>query len=184
MNRIFEQSEGRGKGYELPDFLDRFGGICAEHLRTGRAKAFAFVLYDFQDASVRNVLKDEEGFLELDRLSGTDLSVFYLHETDRDYVPKFNAKFLQLLGVAGEARTPCVVFFRMENGRIADTSVANLDSRNLLISFHELYDVLERFRDKAGKSHTKVLRIIAATAKSVGLDTVSGLLAEGLESLM
>ena len=52
---IFEQGKGQGIGFSFDRFLKRFISICKEHLENGRAKSFAFILYDFSD----NLIKDE-----------------------------------------------------------------------------------------------------------------------------
>src|SRR6266699_5117226 len=73
---IYEQDSGKGIGYGLDSFLKRFEHICQEHVEAGRAKAFAFIFYDFNDQGLRTVLKDQGVFAQLDRLSGKNLSIF------------------------------------------------------------------------------------------------------------
>ncbi len=76
---IFEQGQGKGIGHTFDTFLRKFIEICEEHLQTNRAKAFAFILYDFYDEATKKVFRNQGGFARLDRLSGQNLSVFYLH---------------------------------------------------------------------------------------------------------
>ena len=52
---IFQQGKGQGIGFSFDRFLKRFISICKEHLENGRAKSFAFILYDFSD----KLIKDE-----------------------------------------------------------------------------------------------------------------------------
>ena len=141
---IYEQGSGEGIGHGLDSFLERFDSICNEHLKNKRAKAFAFIFYDFEDQDFRRILKDKGVFAKLDRLAGTNLSIFYLHTGRKATVRKFNTAFLSKLGVA-DATPPYVAFFRVKNGNIDDVSVAQLDSADLVHGFHELYGVIERF---------------------------------------
>src|SRR6266704_5407193 len=85
---------------------DRFDAICQEHVTSKRAKAFAFIFYDFVDQDLRRILKNQGAFAQLDRLAGDDLSVFYLHMGRRDTVSKFNTAFLSKLGVIDKATPP------------------------------------------------------------------------------
>jgi hypothetical protein len=73
---IFEQGQGRGIGHTYDTFLKRFIEICAHHLQSKRAKAFAFILYNFHDDATKQVLRDRGGFVRLDRLSGHDFQCF------------------------------------------------------------------------------------------------------------
>jgi hypothetical protein len=142
---IYEQGRGRGIGYTLDSFVDRFDAICREHVEGKRAKAFAFIFYDFRDQDIRQVIKDQGVFTKLDRLAGTNLSIFYLNMGRKNTITKFNDEFLSKLEVTDKARPPCVVFFKLEKDRIEDVAVAQLDNANLLHGFHELYGVIERF---------------------------------------
>src|SRR6266700_5291869 len=103
---IYEQGQGRGIAHGLDSFLDRFDAICQEHVTSKRAKAFAFIFYDFVDQDLRRILKNQGAFAQLDRLAGDDLSVFYLHMGRRDTVSKFNTAFLSKLGVIDKATPP------------------------------------------------------------------------------
>jgi hypothetical protein len=96
---IFEQGEGKGIGQGPDSFLLRFDAICREHLASKRAKAFAFILYDFE-SDLHRILKDQGIFAQLDRLAGANLGVFYLHSARRGTTDQFNATFLSKLGIA------------------------------------------------------------------------------------
>jgi hypothetical protein len=121
---IYEQGSGNGIGHGLQSFLRRFDEICAEHLAKGRAKSFAFIFYDFTDQAIRKVLKNQGVFAQLDRLSGKELSVFYLHAGTKAAVEAFNAHFFGALGIEGQATLPCAVFFRVQKGAIEDVEIA------------------------------------------------------------
>jgi hypothetical protein len=142
---IYEQGSGKGIGHSLQSFCQRFDKICAEHLAKGRARAFAFIFYDFTDRELRQILKDQGAFAKLDRLSGTKLSLFYLHTGKRAAVDSFNAQFLSALGVEDEASLPCVVFFRVKEGKIIDVELAQLEKMDLIHGFHELFVAIENY---------------------------------------
>ncbi len=142
---IYEQSQGRGIGHGLDSFLDRFDAICQEHVTSKRAKAFAFIFYDFVDQDLRRILKNQGAFAQLDRLAGDDLSVFYLHTGRRDTVSKFNTAFLSKLGVIDKATPPCVVFFKFTKDKIEEVAIAQLDNADLVHGFHELYGAIDHY---------------------------------------
>jgi hypothetical protein len=169
---IYEHGHGRGIGHGLNSFLDRFGAICQEHVQSKRAKAFAFILYDFHDQDLRRILKDQGVFANVDRLAGTNLSVIYLHTGTREAIRKFNTALLSKLGVSEKAIPPCVVFFKLSKDKIEDVAIAQLDNADLVHGFHELYGVIERYietevnQDSTGlrslrwlKSGTRVLAL-------------------------
>lgn len=142
---IYEQGSGKGIGHNLSSFLSRFDEICAEHLAKGRAKSFALIIYDFTDQGIRKILKDQGVFTQLDRLSGKELSVFYLHSRRNTTINTFNAHFLTALGIEGRAMLPCVVFFRVHEGAIEDVQIAQLENADLIHGFFELYGVIKQY---------------------------------------
>lgn len=125
---IYEQGHGKGIGYNFDSFNLRFDAICREHIAAGRARAFAFIFYDFTNASFHRILEDQGVFAQLDRLSGTQMSIFYLHAGTREMVERFNQQFLDTLGVTDKAELPCVVFFKVNNDQIEDIEIAQLDN--------------------------------------------------------
>ena len=66
-------------------------------LRSKRAKAFAFIFFNFDDKDLRKILMDQGAFAQLDRLSRNTLSVFYLHSANKDRIAYFNSHFLSKL---------------------------------------------------------------------------------------
>lgn len=169
---IYEQGSGRGIGHNLKSFLARFDQICETHLKEGRATNFAFIFYDFTDRKSRAVLKDQGVFAQLDRLSGSDLSIFYLHSGTRHAVEKFNDTFLNRLEVSDAVTMPCVVFFKLStSGELTDISVANLDHNDLIHAFKELYDVIEAYKSASNKK-PKYSRWVKGAAKIVTVETL------------
>jgi hypothetical protein len=142
---IFEQRTGKGVGHTERSFSQRFEVLCREHLQEGRARAFAFIFYDFLDEDFRRILKDQGVFAKLDRLAGSNLSIFYLHSGGRDAVQRFNSEFLSRLGVQTEVALPCVVFFKFKDEQIIELSAVHLESADLIHGFYELYGVIEKY---------------------------------------
>jgi len=148
MVTIFEQGHGQGIGYMLDSFLKRFIDICEEHLENGRAKAFAFLLYDFQNQNIKDILKNQGGFAQLDRLSGNDLSVFYLHSDNIQLVKVFNEIFLGAFEIKNDYQLPFVLFFTVADREVTNIEIVELEQTNLMFSFKELYDITKNYISK------------------------------------
>lgn len=174
---IYEQGGGRGIGHTADSFLERFGDICRQHVTDGRAKSFALVLYDFTDRDLRYILKDQGVFAQLDRLSGQELSVFYLHAGNRQLIQRFNETLIAELGLGDRVTLPSVVFFRLsEDGEnFGDVALAQLDSADLVHGFHELYEVMQQYVDQSEGEQaegSQALKWIASTSKFISIETV------------
>jgi hypothetical protein len=184
MNPVYEHGHGNGIGHELESFLERFDVICLEHLRNKRAKAFAFIFYDFKDRELRKILKNLGVFAQLDRLAGDELSVFYLHTGARATIESFNTSFLSKLEVEDKATPPCVVFFRVSKGKIEDITVVQLDAADLVHGFHELYGVIESYLRKEKYSYSLGLHSLTFLKRGAGfisLEVFRAVLKKALE---
>ena len=169
---IYETGTGNGIGHTIASFQSRFDQICSNHLQQGRAKSFAFIFYNFLDKDIQQILRDQGAFAQLDRLSGTQLSLFYLHAGSRTTVDSFNAQFLSVLGVKDKASLPSVVFFRVRDNEIADVEVAELQSANLIHVFHELYLAIENYLklETAVPAESRAIRWIKGGARFVSIE--------------
>lgn len=183
---IFEQGTGKGIGHSLDSFVDRFDKICAEHLATKRASAFAFIFYDFANSGFRRILRDEGVFTKIDRLAGSALSVFYLHSGSRHAIEKFNQSFFLPLVGNGDTQLPCVVFFRIETDKIRDIQVAELTG-NLIHGLTELHIALEKYlaaHRAQSESSSRSFRWIRGGAKFVSTEVFRAILRDGLDSIL
>jgi hypothetical protein len=182
---IYEQGSGNGIGHGLDSFLNRFDCICSEHRKEGRAKAFAFIFYDFTDKAIRHILKNQGVFAKLDRLSGKELSVFYLHAGTRHAIETFNINFLAALGAEDRASLPCVVFFHYENDLIRDVEIAQLESADLIHGFKELYEVISSYiqRQPMPSIQSKTIVWLKSGTKFIGIEVFRAGLKKGLEFL-
>jgi hypothetical protein len=182
---IFEQGEGKGIGLSFDGFVERFDKICQQHLDDGRARSFAFILYDFRDRAFKSLLKDQGVFTKLDRLSGHDLSVFYLHSdsTDRRIYGRFNTTFLEKLELQSSVELPCVVFFNHTDRGIEHVQVAELNSGDPVHTFQELYTAVESYiKNPSTKKPTefKALKIVVSSAKFIAKEAFKAALKEGV----
>lgn len=184
---IYEQGTGHGIDHSLSSFLLRFESLCQEHLQEGRARAFAFIFYDFCNEQFRRILKDQGVFAQLDRLSGTDLSLFYLHAGRRRTVEGFNGEFLRRLGVDSDVCLPCVVFFRVKEDKVEDVTVAQLENANLIHGFRELYGIIERYINESlmdMDARPRYLRLARSGARFIGIEFFRAFLRSMLDGVM
>ncbi len=184
---IYEQGTGNGIGHNLESFQRRFDQICDEHLAKGRTSSFAFIFYNFTNNEFRQILKDEGAFAKLDRLSGTELSLFYLHTGRKSALDSFNTHFLSALGVKDQASLPCVVFFRVKENEVIDVEIAELESANLIHGFHELYVAIESYLESnsaAPASESRAIRWISGGAKFASVEVFRAALKHALGHIL
>lgn len=145
---IYEQGKGVGIGHGVETFLKSFQNILDNHILSERARSFAFVFYDFEDQEFRKILKHQGVFAKLDRLSGKNMSIFYMHESSRrNTIERFNKQFKNLLGVPEDYSTPFVVFFKTDNLMLTDVSFADLSNFDSITQFHGLYEFIRTYID-------------------------------------
>ncbi|MBE0684610.1 MAG: hypothetical protein IH585_01285 [Anaerolineaceae bacterium] len=179
---IFEQGSGRGIGHSADSFLNRFQEIAIEHIESGRAKSLGFIFYDFHDRDFKKILRNQGVFAQLDRLSGRDLSIFYLHFGSDRLRQKFNSTLMSALGVAEQAHTPCLVFCKTSDNGFTDVTVANLNSADLIHGFHELYGVIESYLAGADKvAAPRYIGWAKGSFRFVSLEAIKALVRELLE---
>ncbi|WP_269235606.1 hypothetical protein [Flavobacterium flavigenum] len=124
MNPIFTVSNTNNiNGYWYDEFTSQFEKICEEHIDTDRAKKFAFIVYDFH-SETHQILQDIGAFVELDRLSGKNITIFYLDgqrnkevNTQNKLYENMNEIFLSLTD-QNIQRIPFIVFFDFIDGDI------------------------------------------------------------------
>lgn len=180
---IYEAGSGRGVGHTFSSFRERFDQICQDHLTQKRAQAFAFIFYDFTDSDLRKILNDIGVFAQLDRLSGTRLSIFYLHSGTRSTVQAFNSHFLTALGFDKPVELPCVVFFKLNEDKVEELNVAELNSADLIHGFHELHSVVEQYLQNEENVHQegRALRLVKSGGRFIGIEAFRAALRRGLD---
>jgi hypothetical protein len=186
---IYEQGKGQGIGYGFNNFLTRFVTICEEHQRNQRARAFAFILYDFENTAIKKVLKLQGGFARLDRLSGHDLSVFYLHGGSRDICQTFNEIFMGSFGLSQTHQLPLVLFFNMRDGDVEDIEVFPLEQDNISFAFDEVFGIIEDYVKKMRtpqiplSKQNKAWVAIKKIGKVAGEKTLEVLISKAVEGI-
>lgn len=172
---VFEQGKGQGIGYSYPRFLNHFLSICNDHIDTDRAKSFAFILYDFHDEHIKTILKKQGVFAELDRLSGKELSIFYLNSKEHNLIKSFNTIFLQAFEIEDKFKKPLVLFFNIYENEVEDIKIIELEQSDLIFAFKELYDIINKYIEnnvrKTNKSKYKTkIESVFASIKKIALE--------------
>jgi hypothetical protein len=171
MNPIFTAAnEDNLKGYSYKEFVNQFDNICKEHLETGRAQAFAFIVYDFNSAT-HEVLKSHGVFTELDRLSGKEITVFYLDGQlkqqriiqNRLY-RNFNSILLKLTN-QGIQSIPFIVFFDFTDGNLTNFKRYSIRDDEKFI----LHDLSKAINEKLKHiKRSQKIGLVASLKKSLG----------------
>ena len=73
------------QSFDDNSFKDYLLNICKTHKDQQRALAFAFIVYDFDDYTITQILQDKNYWATLDKLSGHYLSVFYVNSQNEYY---------------------------------------------------------------------------------------------------
>lgn len=125
---VYEQGNNQGIGHSFDSFIKRFQEICQQHVDLRRAHAFAFIFYDFKNTTIRKILKSQGGFAELDRLSGRNLSVFYLHSNNEELNKHFNDTFRHVFDIKESIELPFVLFLKFDGqiNNIEDLKIVEL----------------------------------------------------------
>lgn len=184
---IFEQGHQEGIGHGFDSFLRKFIDICETHLKDGRAKSFAFILYDFHDEQIRDILKSQGGFAKLDRLSGSELSVFYIHSDNKEFVTAFNEIFVGVFEIENTAELPCVLFFKMNDGDVEDLQIIELEQTNKMFAFQELYSTIQSYLKDSKNlpvlERNKLTEFIGKVKKTTVDELIKWVIVQGLEKV-
>jgi hypothetical protein len=73
------------KQFDEEEFKEHLLKLCNHHKKQKRALAFAFIVYDFDDQAINQILKHKDYWSNLDKISGKFLSVFYINSRDSYY---------------------------------------------------------------------------------------------------
>ncbi len=137
--------------------------LCETHRRTGRALAFAFLLYDFTNPQMFKVIEDADYWNALNAISGKYLSVYYIHSRENAFAEDLaihnGHEYRGLYPVSGDGplrtvmpllkdyfaldegvRLPAILFFQVEGNLISDYFLIELFEERIEESFVELKD--------------------------------------------
>lgn len=71
--------------FDEESFKDLLIMTCRQHKLEGRALAFSFIVYDFDNHTITDILEKKNYWNTLDKISGKTLSVFYINSQDSYY---------------------------------------------------------------------------------------------------
>ena len=147
-----------GKGYDFTSFNKKMIKVCNEHRQKGRALAFAFILYDFENPQLWEILNDPKYWLALNQISGEYLTVFsvnyspakktnnlqYLTKVTASYDPRLATNTLiQKYFKDTTVKYPAILFFQVDNNSVIDALLIDLKEEEVEKSFLELRDFLK-----------------------------------------
>ncbi|MCA9044245.1 MAG: hypothetical protein KDA69_07995 [Planctomycetaceae bacterium] len=146
------------KYWTADSFLADFESICEAHRESGAALLFAFLLYDFKDASLIKVLRDPDYWASLDSTSGDSVSVFALHSPNlEEAYPDLEMRkeideFLTLhFGDSGMRSGGSLLFFQVNDGAVIDQFRVTLRSTTVEQVFLEMKDILDVVGDSVSQ---------------------------------
>lgn len=116
--------------------------------------------------------------MQLDRLAGDKLSIFFLHSGSQRTVDAFNQQFLSQLGIAETVMLPAVVFFKLKGNELTDIAVVQLDNSDLIHGSKELYDIVEKYiADKITRANgSRTIRWFKSSVRFVSAEAFAALL--------
>jgi hypothetical protein len=129
--------------------------MCNRHRDNGKALAFSFILYDFTNPHLVKILKDQDYWLALNKISGEYLTVFSLHyEFKRKRRPNIAPMLLSLpidwnpsegtnkliKNYFGNisVRYPAILFFQVNDNSVIDSLLIELKEEEIEKAFLEL----------------------------------------------
>jgi hypothetical protein len=147
------------KGLSIEEFDKEFRSICQSHQKTGRALAFAFILFDYDHPEVGKVLYDQMYWDALNQISGRYLTVFSFnlksevnvraeirnrgqHPTNRSILHSVNNFLEKQFGIKFPQSRPLILFFQVHNNQILTPYVYELKADSVESAFHEIKDAL------------------------------------------
>ena len=72
----------QNKKFDQFNFKNYLIQTCKQHREEGRALAFAFIIYDFENHTISEILEKRNYWNSLDKISGKKLSIFYVNSND------------------------------------------------------------------------------------------------------
>ena len=168
-------------GYKPDQFYDEFIEICAQHRSEGRAKSFLFILYDFEDAHISQVFKNEHYWRALHEKSGNHLTVFSFHFPKNQYsekeTPKFQSnKFHKRYFPEEESFPyPSLLFFQIHEESVIDHFFIHLKKDSAEDSFKEIMscvsvasNALSRILDEYADNSHEIFNCVRRDLEGLG----------------
>lgn len=185
---IFEQGNGNGIGHSFDSFLRRFSDICEKSKSENIRKTFAFILYNFNDENLKQILKNDGVFTKLDRLTGSYLDVFYLNSNDSEIFDNFNNIIIHSFDFYKELNLPALIFFDFFNRDIENVEIIEIEMENKYTGFQEISEILRKhienenkiYKDKVTKKNG--LKILSSFTKEIAMTVIAEKINEFLKT--
>jgi hypothetical protein len=191
--------------FQSPEELEELGpsglkekifNICEKHHAENRAIAFAFILFDFENPHVSEVLSNFKYWKALDSISGNYLSVFHLHTKDEFFAEDlkrfdgFQTRSMHSIGlntsIIGKLRfsidpnenikLPSILFFQTDGKMVLDYFLVELKEETIEKSFLEIKSYIKSAVDSllevASENRTKkqtIFNLIESNVKATQL---------------
>lgn len=145
------------EGYNFEQFSKKFIDICNEHKKNGQALAFAFILYDFDNAQIRKVLDDSHYWESLNYISGKYLSVFSFNYKRKKELSNHKIEYLTSVNLSNKqninesskniikqyfgkmnVKFPSILFFQVNDQKVIDLRLIELGEEKIEESFIEI----------------------------------------------
>jgi hypothetical protein len=165
---VIQNNKEHGEGMDFGTFITRFDDIVSTHMETGRAKAFAFIFYDFYNENLWRILTD--GYQDLDRLSGKDLTIFDFNSTSREDIRNFNNVAANPYIIKEPLTLPCVVFFKVIDREVSEVQIVHLFENRLFSLFDELVKVISKYIDNIEKPKVSSARTSDINVKKIATE--------------
>ncbi|MBM4171868.1 MAG: hypothetical protein FJ214_08380 [Ignavibacteria bacterium] len=179
----------------IEEFRNDFLTVCQTHHSERRALVFAFLLYDFDNPNISQILRNPDYWTALDYLSGKYLSIFYIHTKNEKLFneKEFSPVFYDMLPVIGrespfkESKTilekyfgidsslklPSILFFQVKENYVSNYLFVELKSNTLEPLFNELMDTvkevvesLKNVRKEYYENYDEVFDVIKTTIRN------------------
>lgn len=134
------------KGKTIPPEV--FEAVLIVNAKKYSAMAYAFIVYDFNNPSIRKVLNDKHYLQDLDQLTGIYISLFYINSQEKKYknnlrypvlspFVKANELLRQQFDIDASLETPFIIFFQVDGDKIIEHFIIKLKAEKLEESFFE-----------------------------------------------
>ena len=169
-------SDGKFDGVQsIEEYIIRIG---KEHKTEKKALAFAFIVYDFDNPHIDEMLAKSSYYNALDYISGKTLTVFYINSSYLNYQSdkakesnKMNFEFgVQKIDAPANVSpkyiaeklinkdslpSPSIMFFRISDNTVSEYTIAHLRENEIEKGFNELLNIIKTAVDSLSQVKDK-----------------------------